>query len=308
MIEIHGLTKRFGRVTAVDDLSFVARPGSVTGFLGPNGAGKSTTMRMVLGLDRPTSGFATVCGRPVRELRHPARTVGAVLDAGWVLPQRSARAHLRWIAAASGLPASRVDEVIAEVGLTTAAGRRVRGFSLGMRQRLGIAAALLGDPEVLLLDEPVNGLDPDGILWLRGLVRGYAEQGRTVLLSSHLLAELAGNVDEVVVIGRGRLITQQAIGSFLASSAATRVRVRVDDPDRLRVALTEGGHTFGTHDERDPTVLTVSGLRTEEVGALARTAGCTVWELTAQTASLEEAFLKATKTHSEHVAGEAGNA
>jgi ABC-2 type transport system ATP-binding protein len=290
MIEVSNLTKRFGAVTAVDDLSFTVRPGRVTGFLGPNGAGKSTTMRLILGLDRPTAGTATVCGRALRDAAEPARTVGALIDAGWVHPHRSARAHLRWIAAAGRIPQQRVDAVLEQVGLAGVARRRVAGFSLGMRQRLGIAAALLGEPEVLVLDEPANGLDPDGILWLRALLHEYAAQGRTVLLSSHLLAEMTGTVDHVVVIGRGRLVAEQSVDAFLESSATTRVRVRVDAPDRLAAALEAAGHPVTA----EGPALLVEGLRTDDIGELARAVDCTVWELAAQTVSLEEAFMKAT--------------
>jgi ABC-2 type transport system ATP-binding protein len=290
MIEVHRLTKRFGAVTAVDDLSFTVHPGHVTGFLGPNGAGKSTTLRMIVGLDRPTGGHATVCGRNVRDTPHVARTVGALLDAGWVHPGRSARAHLQWIAASSGIAGGRVDAVLDEVGLTSVARRRVGTYSLGMRQRLGIAAALLGEPDVLVLDEPVNGLDPDGIAWLRTLLQQYAAQGRTVLLSSHLLAELAATVEHVVVIGRGRLIAEQSITSFVGGATTAQVWVRVDAPDRLGAALDAAGVGYRT----DGPVLVVDGARTDDVGEMARAADCTVWELTAQAVSLEEAFMRAT--------------
>jgi ABC-2 type transport system ATP-binding protein len=211
MIEVRALRKRYRSTPAVDDLTFTVRPGTVTGFLGPNGAGKSTTMRMILGLDRPDAGEALIAGRPYTQLEDPLRTVGALLDAGWVHPKRSARVHLRWLARAGGLPVRRVDEVLTTVGLSAVADRPTRTFSLGMRQRLGIAAALLGDPAVLVFDEPVNGLDPEGVHWFRMLVQGMAAEGRTVLVSSHLLAEIALTVSDLVVIGRGRLVAQGSL-------------------------------------------------------------------------------------------------
>ena len=212
MIETRGLTKRYGPTLAVDDLSFTIHPGRVTGFLGPNGAGKSTTMRMILGLDRPTSGHALIDGKRYQELHHPLRTVGALLDAKWVHPNRSARSHLRWMARSNRLPRGRVDEVLDLVGLTDVADRRAGAYSLGMSQRLGIAGALLGDPGILLFDEPVNGLDPEGIVWIREFMQRLAGEGRSVLVSSHLLPEMALSATELVVIGRGRLITQSTHG------------------------------------------------------------------------------------------------
>jgi ABC-2 type transport system ATP-binding protein len=295
MIEAERLTKRFGSTLAVDDLSFRAEPGQVTGFLGPNGAGKSTTMRMLLGLDRPTSGRALLCGRPIDRIERPARTVGALLDAGWLHPNRSARAHLRWIASSNGIAPARIAEVLDLVGLDSVANRRAGRLSLGMRQRLSIAAALLGDPAVLILDEPVNGLDPDGIAWLRGLVRDYASRGRTVLLSSHLLAEMAGTVDRVVVIGRGRLVAEQDIDEFLHSAAAREVRIRVDAPDRLLALLAEQDRGVRPERDGDRVVLVVDAATTDEVGELARHADCTVWELGMAHSSLEDAFMRATE-------------
>ncbi len=218
MIEVRNLSKRYGPRVVMDDLSFAVRPGAETGFLGPNGAGKSTTMRMILGLDRPSAGCALIHGRRYAELAHPLRTVGALLDAGWVHPKRSGRNHLRWLAKAGGLPATRVDVVLEAVGLTAAAGQRVGGYSLGMRQRLGIAAALLGDPGVLVFDEPTNGLDPEGIRWFRWLTRMLAGQGRAVLVSSHLLAEMPLTADELVVIGRGRLLAQCPTAQLVAAA------------------------------------------------------------------------------------------
>lgn len=218
MIEVQHLTKRYSRTVAVDDLSFTVRPGRVTGFLGPNGAGKSTTIRMILGLDRPTSGTALIDGRPYTALEHPLTCVGALLDAGAVHPSRSAFHHLLWMAKAGGVPTSRVDEVLAETGLAGVAGKAARTFSLGMRQRLGVAAALLGDPDVLILDEPVNGLDPEGVIWIRELVKRVAGEGRTVLVSSHLMTEMALTAEHLVVIGRGRLLADTSVKEFVAAS------------------------------------------------------------------------------------------
>ncbi len=226
MIEAVGLSKHYGKTVAVDDLSFTVQSGRVTGFLGPNGAGKSTTMRMILGLDTPSAGNVRIEGKHYRELHHPLRTVGALLDAKWVHPNRSARAHLRWLAKSNKLPAKRVDEVLETVGLTNVANRRAGGFSLGMSQRLGIAAALLGDPQVLLFDEPVNGLDPEGILWIRRFMHRLADEGRTVFVSSHLLSEMALTAQELVVIGRGRLIAQCSTEEFVAQATENTVVVR----------------------------------------------------------------------------------
>ena len=220
MIEVRNLTKRFGGSTAVDDLSFTVRPGVVTGFLGPNGAGKSTTMRMIVGLDTPSSGEALIDGRPYRALENPTHTVGCLLDASWTHANRSAGAHLRMIAAAGGLPASRVDEVLGLVGLADVAGRKVGGYSLGMRQRLGLATAMLGDPQVLLFDEPVNGLDPEGIRWIRGLLRGHADAGGTVLLSSHLMGEVEGLADDLVVIAGGRVAAAGTLAEVTGAHAS----------------------------------------------------------------------------------------
>lgn len=240
MLSVENLTKDFGNVRAVDNLSFEVRPGVVTGFLGPNGAGKSTTMRMMLGLDRPTSGRATINGKPYRELDHPLRQVGALLDAKWVHPNRSARSHLRWLAASNGIPATRADEVLETVGLTQVARKRAGGFSLGMSQRLGLAGALLGDPHTLLFDEPVNGLDPEGIVWIRNFMKSLAAEGRTVLVSSHLLTEMALTAERLVVIGQGRLIADSSVSDFTAS-ARTVVRVRTPQPEQLHSALVSAG-------------------------------------------------------------------
>jgi len=256
-ITVQGLTKRFGDVLAVDRLSFQVDEGTVAGFLGPNGAGKTTTLRMLLGLVAPTSGTAEIGGRRYRDLPDPARRVGAVLEAGGFHPGRSARDHLRIQATAAGLPQVRVDQVLEQTGLAGAARRRVGGFSLGMRQRLGLAAALLGDPEVLVLDEPANGLDPEGVHWLRGLVRGLAGQGRTVLVSSHLLAEVAQTVDQVVIIDKGRLVTQASMAELTAGADRT-VRVRTPEPEALRDLLVARGATVSID---GPGRLVVGGVR-----------------------------------------------
>ncbi|MEN4475318.1 ATP-binding cassette domain-containing protein [Mycolicibacterium cosmeticum] len=297
MIELTGLTKRFGRTTAVDDLTCTVESGVVTGFLGPNGAGKSTTMRMIVGLDRPTAGTATVLGKRYHELTHPLRTVGALLDARQVHSNRSARAHLRWIAAGNRIRADRVDEVLDTVGLTEVADKRAGTFSLGMSQRLGIATALLGDPQVLLFDEPVNGLDPEGIRWVRTLMRTLAAEGRTVFVSSHLLAEMANTADRLVVIGRGRLVAATSMDEFLASSAD--VLVRSPQADRLTGVLTaEGLSVTG-----DGTGLRVAAATTERVGDLAARHGITLHELTAVRTSLEEAYLNLTDDSTDYRAG-----
>ncbi|MGA9373504.1 MAG: ATP-binding cassette domain-containing protein [Mycobacterium sp.] len=293
MIQLSGLSKTFGRVTAVDRLTCTIEAGVVTGFLGPNGAGKSTTMRMIVGLDRPSAGSATVAGRRYHEHKHPLRTVGALLDARQVHPNRSARSHLRWIAATNRIAASRVEEVLDEVGLTAAAGKQAGSFSLGMLQRLGIAAALLGDPPVLLFDEPVNGLDPEGIRWIRTLMRGLAAEGRTVFVSSHLLAEMANTADRLVVIGRGRLITATTLTEFL--SDADTVRVRSPQLDEL-AALLPGAR-------RDGDALLVGGSSAEQVGELAAENRIVLHELTAQRASLEEAYLNLTDEAVQYRAG-----
>jgi ABC-2 type transport system ATP-binding protein len=290
MIEAKGLSKRYGETLAVDDLSFAVEPGKVTGFLGPNGAGKSTTMRIILGLDHPTAGRALIDGKPYRELREPLRHVGALLEARWTHPNRSARAHLRWLARANRLPARRVDEVLELVGLTGVARKRVGGFSLGMSQRLGIAVALLGDPEVLLFDEPVNGLDPEGIHWVRTLMQNLAEQGRTVLVSSHLLSEMANTASELVVVGRGRLISQTSTAQFVEQAAGNAVRVRTPTPDRLRWALSTRQATV----TESAGALWVSGLGIEQIGEAAAASGIVLHELSPQTGSLEQAFMQMT--------------
>ncbi|MFF0498927.1 ABC transporter ATP-binding protein [Nocardia aobensis] len=302
MIECRGLTKRFGATVAVENLSFTVTPGKVTGFLGPNGAGKSTTMRMILGLDQPTAGTAVIQGKRYRELDHPLRAVGALLDAKWVHPNRSARSHLRWMAAANDIPAGRVEEVLRLVGLTEVADKKAGGFSLGMSQRLGLAGALLGDPPVLLFDEPVNGLDPEGILWIRRFMQRLAAEGRTVLVSSHLLSEMAQTADHLVVIGRGRLIADTDTKDFIAKSSESTVRVRSPQLDELRSLLTSNGMTVredGSAADREGSAdtapaLVVVGETSDAIGKLAGANSITLYELAPQQASLEEAFMRMT--------------
>ncbi|WP_405010762.1 ABC transporter ATP-binding protein [Kitasatospora sp. NBC_01539] len=293
MIEIRSLSKSYGDTAAVSDLSFRVDPGRVTGFLGPNGAGKSTTLRMLLGLDRPTAGTALVHGRPYAELDSPLRQVGALLDAQAVHGGRTAHGHLRWLAASNGIPGRRVDEVLAQVGLADAARRRIKGFSLGMRQRLGVAAALLGDPPVLLLDEPVNGLDPEGIRWIRTLLRGLAAEGRAVLVSSHLMTEMALTADHLVVIGRGRLLADSSTAEFLERHGRSRVRVRAVDPARLAVLLRSAGLTAEPSPDGEG-AWEVAGAAPEEIGALAAREGVALYELSVRQDSLEEAFMRMT--------------
>ena len=296
MISVRGLTKQYGRVRAVDDLTFDVEPGKVTGFLGPNGAGKSTTMRMVLGLDRPTTGSATVGGRPYADLGAPLREVGALLDAGAVHPGRTGRAHLRIAARSNGIPARRVDEVVGQAGLDKAAGRRVKGYSLGMRQRLGIAGALLGDPPVLVFDEPVNGLDLDGVRWIRGLLRGFAEEGRAVLVSSHLMSEMQLVADRLVVIGRGRLIADADIDEVLRGLGGRRVRVRSPRCEHLLAALADRAVV----ERVAPEELEVVGLDAATVGDAAHAAGVPVHHLAEAEQSLEQAYLALTEGSVEH--------
>lgn len=295
MIEVRGLTKVFGPTKAVDDLTFTVQPGMVTGFLGPNGAGKSTTMRMILGLDRPTAGTALIDGKPYHDLKQPLRTVGALLDAKWVHPNRSAKAHLQWMAASNGIPISRVDEVLRLVGLTEVAGKKAGGFSLGMSQRLGLAGTLLGDPKVLLFDEPVNGLDPEGIVWIRKFMQRLAAEGRTVLVSSHLLSEMALTAEHLVVIGRGRLISDTTVKEFVDRSSESTVRVRSPQLDALRSALTSQGLTVredGTSELGG--ALIVLEATTDVIGQIAGSNGIILHELAAQQGSLEDAFMKLT--------------
>ena len=290
MIEVSNLTKVYGSTRAVDGLTFSVRPGIVTGFLGPNGAGKSTTMRMVLGLDNPTAGKATVNGKAYRELGNPMTQVGALLDANWVHPNRSARSHLRWMAKANGLSVARVDETLALVGLESVARKNAGQFSLGMKQRLGIAGALLGDPGVLLFDEPVNGLDPEGILWIRNLMRTLAGQGRTVLVSSHLLSEMALTADHLVVIGKGKLIADAPTAEFINAATTSTVRVRSPRLSELRAALVAAGLSVADTDG----ALVVSGASIEQVGDVSAAAGIGLHELSPVNGSLEEAFMQLT--------------
>jgi ABC-2 type transport system ATP-binding protein len=302
MIEAQDLTKIYGGKAAVDHLSFTVEPGRVTGFLGPNGAGKSTTMRLILGLDRPQSGFALIDGRRYRDLKDPLHTVGALLEAKSVHPGRSARNHLLFLAQTQGIPASRVEEVLALVGLQEVADKRAGGFSLGMSQRLGVAVAMLGNPEILLLDEPVNGLDPEGVLWIRNLMKSLAAEGRTVLVSSHLMNEMAVTADHLIVIGRGKLITEASTEDVIARSTDKSVRVRTPGADRLAEMIaaaggkvarggTEGAAESGA--ENGAGLLTVTGLEAPRIGELAASASIVLYELT-PLASLEGAFMELT--------------
>ncbi|GLX93157.1 ATP-binding cassette domain-containing protein [Herbidospora sp. NBRC 101105] len=289
MIEVTGLSKRYGDVVAVDDLTFDVKPGAVTGFLGPNGAGKTTTMRMILGLDAPHAGRARVLGARLADLPQPMRAVGALLDAGAVHPRRSARDHLRCLALSNRLARRRVDEVLDLVGLTAVAHRHAGGFSLGMKQRLGLAAALLGDPGVLILDEPVNGLDPEGIVWIRTLIRKLAAEGRTVLVSSHLMGETAVTADRLIVVARGRLVADTTVEALARPDG---VLVRTPEARRLaRVLVTHGASDVDPAGDE----LVVRGLGTRRVGELAVAEGVVLHELTPRRASLEEAFMELTR-------------
>ncbi|MCU1362525.1 MAG: ABC-type multidrug transport system, ATPase component [Acidimicrobiaceae bacterium] len=296
MITVEHLTKRFRDTIAVNDLDFEVHPGVVTGFLGPNGSGKSTTMRIILGLDRPTKGQATVKGKRYAELRDPLHEVGALLDAKAIHPGRSARNHLRSLAASNRIPFSRVDEVLEFVGIASVANKKVGNFSLGMSQRLGIAGALLGDPEILLFDEPVNGLDPEGIRWIRDFFRSLANEGRTVFVSSHLMSEMAVSADQIVVIGRGKLITQGSIDELTASAKGS-VFVRANNHQQLLNALRA---KQGTVTEQNDDGLSVSDLSAEEIGQIAFDAGVVIYELTPQRASLEEVFMDLTSDSVEY--------
>jgi ABC-2 type transport system ATP-binding protein len=291
MIEARSLTKRYGPTVAVNDLSFTIKPGMVTGFLGPNGAGKTTTIRMILGLDRPTAGAVTVAGVPYAKLKWPMREVGALLDAKAVHGGRSARSYLLSLAQTNDIPRRRVDEMLGLVGLGDVARKRSKGFSLGMSQRLGVAAALLGDPQVLMLDEPINGLDPEGIHWIRTLMRSLAAEGRTVLVSSHLMSEMQSTADHLLVIGRGRLIADCGMAEFLSGAAAQSVRVRTPQANVLAAAVTASG---GAVDRISDSELEVSGLTEDQVAEIAFANGVRVQHLAASRASLEQVFMELT--------------
>jgi len=301
MIEAHGLTKRYGDKLAVDNVSFTVEPGRVTGFLGPNGAGKSTTMRMAVGLDHPTGGSITVNGKPFAEHAAPLHEVGALLEAKAVHTGRSATNHLRGLAATHGIGRRRVDEVIEMTGLHAVAGKRVGGFSLGMGQRLGIAAAMLGDPRTLILDEPVNGLDPEGVKWVRTLVRYLAEEGRTVFLSSHLMSEMAITADELIVIGRGKIIAQGPVQEIIDASSHGSVRVRSPQASELAARLQREGVTVTSV---EGSLLDVAGLTAPEIGEAAASAGIVLHELTPQRASLEDAFMTLTADDVEYTSAD----
>ncbi|MEV7421674.1 MULTISPECIES: ABC transporter ATP-binding protein [unclassified Streptomyces] len=291
MIEVAGLTKRFGRKVAVDDLSFTVRPGVVTGFLGPNGAGKSTTMRMMLDLDNPTSGTVRIDGKHYRELSEPLKYIGALLEAKAMHGGRSAYNNLLCLAQSNRIPASRITEVLDMVGLTSVAKGKSKGFSMGMGQRLGIASALLGDPEILMFDEPVNGLDPEGIHWIRNLMKGLAAEGRTVFVSSHLMSEMALTADHLIVIGQGRLLANTSMADFIHENSRSYTRLRSPDRERLKDALDEAGLTAV---EGAGGVLEIDGVEPERLGELAARHGIVLHELSSQRASLEEAFMQMT--------------
>ena len=291
-IEVTGLRKRFGSAVALDDMSFTVQPGQVTGFVGPNGAGKSTTMRVILCLDAPDQGRALVCGRRYASLPRPMRYLGSLLDAGALQPSRSARNHLRWLACSQGLPARRVDEVIQQAGLRDVARRKAGGFSLGMRQRLGIAAAMLADPQILMLDEPFNGLDPEGIVWMRGFLRSLARQGRAVLVSSHLMSELEDTADHLIVVGRGKVVADSSVAALLAAAAGGRVTLRTTAIPEAVTVLDRAGATvtISGHD-----ALTISGLAAQQVVTLLSGNAVPFSEVSAQRVSLEQAYLELTR-------------
>ncbi|QQQ78340.1 ATP-binding cassette domain-containing protein [Saccharothrix sp. 6-C] len=300
-IEVSGLRKRYGPTVALDGMTFTVAPGKVTGFVGPNGAGKSTTMRVVLGLDSVDEGHALVGGRPYRTLRHPLRQVGSLLDASALQPSRTGRNHLLWLAHSQGLGARRVDEVAERVGLTSAIRRKAGGYSLGMRQRLGIAAALLGDPPVLVLDEPVNGMDPEGIRWMRGFLRSLAAEGRAVLVSSHLMSELQDTADHVVVVGRGRVIADVGVAELIEAASGERVTLRTNARTQAMTMLARAGATVAV---TGADALTVAGLSGERVVALLGEGAVPFSEVSAHRASLEEAYMELTRDAVEFHAGE----
>lgn len=302
VIEVEGLTKRFGRHVAVDHLSFTVTPGRVTGFLGPNGSGKSTTMRCMVGLDHVDGGTVRFGGRPFQQIGRPLHEVGLLLDASYVHPGRSGRNHLRWLAASNGIGAGRVDEVLGMVGLTEAAGKRLRSYSLGMKQRLGLAAALLGDPATVILDEPANGLDPEGIRWIRDMLGYLASQGRAVLVSSHQLSEMSLMAEELVVIGRGRLIAQCSVEEFVRRNTTTRVRVRSPRIGEIAERLRSSGATVEPHGGADGAVL-VTGVAIERIGETAAELGAVLHELSEVSESLEDAFLAVTAGDQEYRSG-----
>ena len=311
-IEVSGLRKRFGSTLALDGMSFTVRPGQVTGFVGPNGAGKSTTMRVILGLDTAEDGTALVGGRPYASLRQPLRLLGSLLDAAALQPSRTGRNHLLWLARSQGLPAGRVDTVLEQAGMLTAARRKAGGYSLGMRQRLGIAAALLGDPPVLMLDEPFNGMDPEGIVWMRGFLRSLAGEGRAVLVSSHLMSEVQDTADHLVVVGKGRVIADTSVAELLAAASGDRVMLRTTDPARAAAVLERAGAAVRDQageagraaaiDGRGK--LTVSGLAAEQVVALLGAAAVTFSEVAHHRVSLEEAYLELTRDAVEYRAAD----
>ena len=302
-IEVTGLRKRFGAAVALDGMSFTVTPGQVTGFVGPNGAGKSTTMRVILGLDAADEGRALIGGRPYTNLRHPLSHVGALLDAAALQPSRSARNHLLWLAHSQGLTAKRVDEVIGQAGLGSAVRRKAGGFSLGMRQRLGIAAALLGDPPVLMMDEPFNGMDPEGIVWMRGFLRALAAQGRAVLVSSHLMSELQDTADHLVVVGRGKVIADTSVADLLAAASGDRVTLRTSARSEAMTVLAHAGATVAATDRG---TLTVSGLAAEKIVTLLGESAVPFSEVSAHHASLEEAYMDLTRDAVEFRAEPAG--
>jgi ABC-2 type transport system ATP-binding protein len=301
MIEAKHLTKRYGKTLAVNEVSFTVKPGQVTGFLGPNGAGKSTTMRMILGLDTPTSGDVMVDGKPYRELADPLRSVGALLDAGAIVGGRSAASHLTWLADSNGIARRRVSEVLDIVGLSDVAGKRVGTFSLGMNQRLGIAAALLGDPETVMFDEPINGLDPEGILWIRNLMKSLASQGRTVFLSSHLMSEMAQTADHLIVIGRGRIIADAGTDEFINRHTAPSVRVRAVEQADLAETLTQRGALIESGSDG---AMVVTGMDSAAIGGAASAYDITLIELAPLGSSLEDAYFDLTKDESDYHAGQ----
>jgi ABC-2 type transport system ATP-binding protein len=301
MIEAKHLTKRYGKTVAVNEVSFTVKPGQVTGFLGPNGAGKSTTMRMILGLDTPSSGEVRVDGRPYHQLEDPLRSVGALLDAGAIVGGRSAANHLTWLADSNGIARRRVSEVLDIVGLSDVAGKRIGTFSLGMNQRLGIAAALLGDPETVMFDEPINGLDPEGILWIRNLMRSLASEGRTVFLSSHLMSEMAQTADHLIVIGRGRIIADAGTEEFIKRHTAPSVRVRAVQQTDLADTLTQRGALIECGTDG---AMVVTGLDSAAIGAAASAHNITLVELAPFGSSLEDAYFDLTKDATDYHAGQ----